>query len=212
MTALQGSLLTLADDVGPRRPVERPRRLELAGDAWIDVHRGWMAGADELFERLVGSVPWRAARRRMYDRVVDVPRLTAFYDEAADAPDPALAAARDALDRSYGAVLGEPFCTIGLALSRDGGDSVAWHGDTIGRGSTDDTIVAVLSLGSPWAFLLRPRGGGRSGGRALRFVLAGGDLLVMGGSCQRTWEHAVPKTRRPVGPRVSAQFRAYDVR
>jgi alkylated DNA repair dioxygenase AlkB len=208
VTALQGSLLTLADDIGPRQPVERVARLGLAGGAWVDVHRAWMAGADPLFERLAGSVPWRAQRRRMYDRVVDVPRMTAFYDRADALPDPALDAARAALDRSYGPELGEPFCTIGLALYRNGGDSVAWHGDTIGRASTEDTIVAVLSLGSPRTFGLRPR----DGGRAVRFELAGGDLLVMGGSCQRTWEHAVPKTRRPVGPRLSVQFRPHDVR
>ncbi len=208
VTALQGSLLTLADDVGPRRSIEGPARLGLDGGAWVDVHRAWMAGADPLFERLAGSVPWRTQRRRMYDRIVDVPRMTAFYDRTDAPPDPALGAARAALDRAYGAELGEPFCTIGLALYRHGGDSVAWHGDTIGRGSTEDTIVAILSLGSPRTFLLRPRGGGR----AIRFELAGGDLLVMGGSCQRTWEHAVPKTRRPVGPRLSAQFRPRDVR
>ena len=39
-----------------------------------------------------------------------------------------------------------------------------------------------------------------------------GDLLVMGGTCQRTWEHAVPKTARPTGPRISIQFRPRNVR
>jgi alkylated DNA repair dioxygenase AlkB len=56
--------------------------------------------------------------------------------------------------------------------------------------------------------MLRPRGGGT----ALRFEVGHGDLLVMGGSCQRTWEHAVPKTSQPVGPRISVQFRPRGVR
>jgi alkylated DNA repair dioxygenase AlkB len=85
---------------------------------------------------------------------------------------------------------------------------VAWHGDTTGRGSTQDTMVAIVSLGAPRSLLLRRRGGGR----ALRHELGHGDLLVMGGSCQRTWEHAVPKTARPTGPRISVQFRPRGVR
>ncbi len=70
-------------------------------------------------------------------------------------------------------------------------------------------MVAILSLGAPRALALRPRGGRA---RALRFEVGRGDLLVMGGSCQRTWEHAVPKTARPVGPRLSVQFRPSGVR
>jgi alkylated DNA repair dioxygenase AlkB len=144
----------------------------------------------------------------MYDRVVDVPRLLCFYGADEPLPDPALTAARQALDAHYEAELGEPFRTAGLCLYRDGRDSVAWHGDTIGRGSREDTMVAILSLGAPRAFLLRPRGGGPS----LRYEVGHGDLLVMGGSCQRTWEHAVPKTAQSVGPRLSVQFRPQGVR
>jgi alkylated DNA repair dioxygenase AlkB len=167
-----------------------------------------VAGADVLFQRLVEVVPWRAERRRMYEREVDVPRLLCFYDERDPWPDPLLEQARDALSAHYLPELGEPFRTAGCCYYRDGRDSVAWHGDTIGRSRTDDTMVAIVSFGAPRALLLRPRGGGHT----LRFALGHGDLLVMGGSCQRTWEHAVPKTARPVGPRVSVQFRVRGVR
>jgi alkylated DNA repair dioxygenase AlkB len=174
----------------------------------VDVRRGWIGGADELFSRLMRAVPWRAERRHMYERVVDVPRLLCFYAEDEPLPDPVLSQARGMLDQHYGAELGEPFVTAGLCLYRDGRDSVAWHGDTIGRGAAEDTMVAIVSLGEPRSLLLRPRGGGQ----ALRHDLGHGDLLVMGGSCQRTWEHAVPKTARPAGPRISVQFRPRNVR
>jgi len=144
----------------------------------------------------------------MYDRVVDVPRLLCFYGEDEPLPDPVLAEARDALNEHYGAELAEQFVTSGLCLYRDGLDSVAWHGDRIGRGKTQDTMVAILSLGTPRSLLLRPRGGGQ----AIRHDLGHGDLIVMGGSCQRTWEHAIPKTARGVGPRISVQFRPRGVR
>jgi alkylated DNA repair dioxygenase AlkB len=205
--ALQGSLLDCSGEAGPG-PLDPVRRTHLSRGAWVDVLPGWLGGADELFDRLLRTVPWHAERRWMYERVVDVPRLTKFYGEDEELPDPALEALKRALDGRYAAELGEPFRTAGLCLYRDGADSVAWHGDTIGRGGTEDTMVAIVSVGAPRGLLLRPRGGGP----ALRYDLGHGDLLVMGGSCQRTWEHAVPKTARATGPRISIQFRPRGVR
>ena len=183
-------------------------RTVLSRDAWVDLRRGLVSAPTALFERLSAEVPWHAERREMYDREVDVPRLLAFYDEGVELPGNLLTEARDALSRHYAAELGEPFRTAGLCLYRDGRDSVAWHGDTIGRSKTEDTMVAIVSVGAPRALLLRPRGGGDT----KRLMLGHGDLLVMGGSCQRTWEHAVPKTAQPVGPRISIQFRPRGVR
>ena len=205
---LQFSLLDLADEPGLGPLPGTVRRTELSHGAWVDLRPGWLAGSDTLFARLQDEVPWRAERRRMYDRVVDVPRLLCFYGEDEDLPDPLLTEARDELGQYYAAELREPFTTAGLCLYRDGRDSVAWHGDTIGRGRTTDTMVAIVSVGAPRALLLRPRGGGA----ALRHDLGHGDLLVMGGSCQRTWQHAIPKTARPAGPRISIQFRPRGVR
>jgi alkylated DNA repair dioxygenase AlkB len=207
-TAFQGSLLDLGDDIRPRPLGETVTRTELAHGAWVDVRPSWMVGADALFLRLHESVPWRAERRQMYERLVDVPRLVSFYEEGAALPHPSLDAAKAMLDKHYAPELGEKFVTAGLCLYRDGRDSVAWHGDRFGRGNTDDTMVAILSVGAPRALLLRPR----SGGESLRFEVGHGDLLVMGGSCQRTWDHAVPKSARVTGPRISIQFRTRGVR
>src|SRR5258708_4226378 len=137
---LQASLLDLAGEPGPG-PLDGMQRTELGRGAWIDVLPGWLTGADELFGRLLKVVPWRAERRQMYDRVVDGPRLLCFYSEDEELPDPLLIQAREALDEHYEPELGERFATAGLCLYRDGRDSVAWHGDTIGRGSSQDTIV-----------------------------------------------------------------------
>ncbi|MET8003821.1 alpha-ketoglutarate-dependent dioxygenase AlkB [Nonomuraea glycinis] len=204
----QASLLGVDEELGFGRLGSAVRRTSLERGAWLDVRPGWVAGADTLFERLAETVPWRAERRKMYDKVVDVPRLLKFYDEDEPLPDPMLDDALRALNDHYAAELGEPFRTAGLCFYRDGRDSVAWHGDTIGRGSTEDTMVAIVSVGSPRPLLLRPRGGGPS----IRHDLGHGDLIVMGGSCQRTWEHAIPKTARPTGPRISVQFRPRGVR
>jgi len=208
--AFQGSLLDTVDEVGLRALGPAIRRTTLAGGAWIDLRPGWLTGADELFSRLADAVPWHGERRQMYDREVEVPRLLSFYGEDDQLPDLTLTQARSALSAHYAGELGEPFRTAGLCFYRDGRDSVAWHGDTIGRGSTEDTMVAIISVGAPRALLLRRRGGGA--GTTIRQVLGHGDLLVMGGSCQRTWEHAIPKTAKPVGPRISIQFRPRGVR
>lgn len=184
-------------------------RTPLSRGAWVDVRPGWVSDADDLFARLVHEVPWKAERRPMYDRVVDVPRLLKFYGAHEPWPDPVLERARDELSAYYSDELGEPFTTAGLCYYRDGRDSVAWHGDTIGRSRTEDTMVAIVSFGETRRLLLRPRGGG---GGTISFALGHGDLIVMGGSCQRTWEHAVPKTSKPVGPRISVQFRPRGVR
>ncbi|AUG80457.1 DNA repair protein [Kitasatospora sp. MMS16-BH015] len=204
---LQGSLFGSAEEIG-LGPLAAVRRTVLGEGAWIDLRPGWLHGADAVFERLLQEVPWRAERREMYDRVVDVPRLLAHYREGAELPDLVLDRARDALSAHYAEELGEPFATAGLCYYRDGRDSVAWHGDRHGRGNQRDTMVAILSVGAPRPLLLRPRTGGHP---PVRHPLGHGDLLVMGGSCQRTWDHAVPKTTRPTGPRISIQFRPRGV-
>ena len=140
---------------------------------------------------------WRSERRHMYDRIVDVPRLVASLPE--DGPGhPLVDRIRDVLSTHYATA----FARVSMGYYRDGADSVAWHGDTTARDMEEPTLVATVSLGAPRRFLLRPRGGGRS----IAFSLGRGDLFVMGGACQRTWQHAVPKVARAL-PRVAVMFR-----
>lgn len=208
---VQGSLLDAPCSVGQGATVGRlaPTRRFLPSGAWIDHQPDWVVGSDGLFNDLVRAVDWRADRRPMYDRVVEVPRLTRYYGASEAMPHPMVSRLRDALSDHYAAELGERFVTVGMCLYRDGRDSVAWHGDREGRSSTDDTMVAIVSLGTPRVLALRRRDGGPT---LHRFALGHGDLLVMGGSCQRTWDHAIPKTSAPVCPRISLQFRTRGVR
>ncbi len=205
--AYQPSMFDLGDEPRLRVLDGQVERIALTDGAWLDRLPGWLAGSDSVLETLLADVPWRAERRQMYDREVAVPRLLSWYQDSDPLPHHMLTAARDSLNVYYGKELGEPFVTAGLCLYRDGRDSVAWHGDTIGRGSHSDTMVAILSVGSARPLHLRPR----SGGAGLRVPVGHGDLVVMGGSCQRTWEHSIPKTAKPVGPRVSIQFRPVNV-
>jgi alkylated DNA repair dioxygenase AlkB len=203
--AHQPSMWDFAEEatLGPLAVTRHP----LSHGAWVDHLPGWVQESDAVLDVLLGDIGWRADRRQMYEREVAVPRLLRWYGDGEALPHALLTEAREALNAHYGPELGEPFVSAGMCLYREGRDSVAWHGDRLGRGRSADTMVAIVSFGSPRPLLLRPVGGGES----LRFPLGHGDLVVMGGSCQRTWEHCIPKTAKPVGPRVSVQFRPRGV-
>jgi alkylated DNA repair dioxygenase AlkB len=191
---LQLSLLASAAEPSVDPHLRGLTRTDLGRGAWLDVVPGWVGGADALFDLVHGSAPWRAHQRVMWDQLVDEPRLST--SSWADAP-PVAHELAAALSRHYDLDLS----AISANLYRDGRDSVAWHGDTLGR-QVESTIVAIVSLGAPRRFLLRPKGGGPS----RRLVPAHGDLLVLGGTCQRTFDHAVPKMAH-AGPRISLMFR-----
>lgn len=198
---------SLFDDVYSE-PELRPlglmvERIPLEHGAWLDLRPGWLSNSDALFERLAVGVPWRADKRERYDRVVDVPRLVRGYGRGEQLPDPVLTQAMADLNDHYGRPPGQVFETAGLCFYRTGDDSVAWHGDRVGRTIDRDTMVAILSVGVERTLSVRPKGGGP----VLRFPVGHGDLIVMGGSCQRTYEHAILKTKQAVGPRISIQFR-----
>lgn len=174
----------------------RSHRCDLGDDAWVDFVPGWASCGDELFESLHQSAPWRSdGDRVMYDRLVGVPRLTTGQWNLGRPTE------LDAMAIALGARYELELPSISANLYRDGSDSVAWHGDRVGLVRAT-TVVAILSLGSPRTLLVRPDGGGPSVG----FTMHSGDLVVMGGTCQRTHEHSVPK-RSNAGPRISVMFR-----
>jgi alkylated DNA repair dioxygenase AlkB len=172
-------------------------RQDIGRGAWLDFLPRWVLGSDRLFEDLEAGVSWQRHQMMMYDRIVDQPRLSAALAPEEWKSWPLLLEMAAALSGRYR----EEFSTCWVNFYRDGRDGVAWHGDRTGR-REPEALVAIISLGHPRRFLLRPKGGGTS----LRFDLGRGDLLVMGGSCQRTFEHSVPKTKH-AGPRISVTFR-----
>ena len=177
-------------------------RIELDGDAWLEFVPGWLRGHQALFDTLRAHTHFRSESRVMYERTVEVPRLVAVLGLGEDGPRPPIVDAMQAvLSRRYG----EAFSRVSLGYYRDGRDSVAFHGDRIAR-TLPSALVATVSVGAPRRFLLRPVVGGSS----RSFSLGRGDLLVMGGSCQRTWQHAIPKSRT-VGeaPRIAIMFRPH---
>lgn len=174
------------------------RRHELTRGAWVDVVPAFVRGAAHLFDDVAAAAVWHAQQMMMYEEVVDCPRLTAAWT-VADLPEDlaVLRAMAAAISQRYRVALTQ----VSANLYRDGSDSVAWHGDR-GARDVERATIAVLSLGASRPFRLRERDG--AGRLSLR--PASGDLLVMGGTCQRTWQHTVPKVA-DAGPRISVMFR-----
>ncbi len=173
-------------------------RVQLDRDAWLDYCPTWFSGHETLLDFLVEIAEWSQPIVKMFDREVLTPRLVAQIDHIIHPVIPELI---DALSAKYGKRLDR----VSAGLYRDAKDSVAFHGDRIAR-EREAATVATISLGAARRFLIRPKAGGQS----ISFSLGHGDLVVMGGSCQRTWEHAVPKSVT-ADPRIALMFRhSYD--
>lgn len=190
----QPSLFASCDPLGFDARFGGIRHRSLSAGAWLEVQRGWVRGADRLFLRLEREALWQKHQQQMYERIVDVPRLLAQGSDW-----PVLRQMAAVLSRRYRV----PFDELTLAYYRDGSDSVAWHRDKTLR-DLPMAHVCVLSLGGPRRFRLRPY---QRGGESIGLTVGSGDLVVMGGSCQRTWEHQVPKVAQ-AAPRIAVMFRS----
>ena len=212
------------------------RRIGLDDRSWVDYCPEWLAGSDEVFALLLQSARWQQREVWMYERRVPEPRLTAGWQVRAErstdesegdtdddtddgalgrtgvddfATPPVLREVANRLSERYRV----GFDSIWVNLYRDGRDGVAWHGDRNARTQVNP-LVATVSLGGRRAFLLRPRAGSQksgdgtdASGRRVRLDPGHGDLVVMGGACQHDWLHTVPKTTKPVAPRMSVTIR-----
>lgn len=182
-------------------------RFALDDTSWVDVARGWLAGAGDLFEILHEQVRWQTNKLFRYDHWVEERRLGSMWRPGSPLPHPVLGDVHRHLQHRYHA----RFDGFSLIQYRDGRDGQAFHRDTDMKW-LDDTVIAVLSLGARRAWLLRPRTKryDHSEGRGAMVDIAPGpgDLLVMGGRCQADWEHSVPyRAGDPTGVRISMQWR-----
>jgi alkylated DNA repair dioxygenase AlkB len=200
--SFQGSLDLSASTEPFDTGFEHMTRTELDHGAWIDRQPSWVAQPNELFLAVLEGVTWQGGVEKIRGEEVPRPRQVAsFGSEGVPADLAVLREMSGALSRRYGVMLDRITCN----LYRDGRDSVAWHGDRIAR-ERQTATVAIVSLGEPRPFRVRPKGGGPSIG----WAAGRGDLIVMGGSCQRTHDHSVPKISQ-AGPRIAVMFRhTYD--
>jgi alkylated DNA repair dioxygenase AlkB len=187
------------------------RRWDLADGGSLVLHEGWLAGdeAAQTFTRLLAEVDWKQRAIRLLGRQVLQPRLTAWYGDAsytysgvtlAPLPwTPLLAGLRDRVV----AQVGEPFNAVLCNLYRSGADSMGFHADHE-KELGPRPVIASLSLGAARRFVLRHK---KKSVAPVSFELPDGSLLVMGGTTQSFWRHALPKDPGVAGPRVNLTFR-----
>ncbi|WP_163509133.1 alpha-ketoglutarate-dependent dioxygenase AlkB [Fodinicola acaciae] len=193
----QPDLFGVGDTLAIDETFATAHRIELDATSWVEHVPGWLTGNEVLLERLIATAEWEQRERRIVDRMMVEPRLTAEYPDVRQAPEPMLHTITAVLSEHYGV----PYDGLWINYYRDHRDSTGWHGDwaTCKR---RECVVPVLSLGATRRFLVKPRKGGRS----VVLTPAGGDLVVMGGRCQRDWRHCVPKQQTVAGARISVNF------
>ena len=173
------------------------------------------ADADRLLAGLQAYLPWTRHRLRLFGREVEAPRLSCWigdpgasyrYSGATFAPHPwpdLLQPVREAVSEAAGV----PFNSVLANLYRDGNDAMGWHSDDE-RELGPQPVIASLSLGATRRFVLKARAADADGDVARHVLdLPHGSLLVMAGDTQRRYRHALPRTARPVGPRINLTFR-----
>ena len=182
-------------------------RVWLDEHSWVDVFRGWLPDADDVYAAVADSARWRRGRLWRYERWVEEPRLTApGLRSGVTMPAPLLEAHRD-LQKQYRV----RFDDFSFNWYQHGRESVAFHRDRELRW-LENTVTAIVTLGAKRPFFLRPRANrydheAPNRGATHDIAPGPGDLLVMGGRAQSDWEHSVPKTDTHVNGRISAQWR-----
>jgi alkylated DNA repair dioxygenase AlkB len=156
--------------------------------------------ASAWFDSLLDSPIWRQQRRVMYERELDVPRLTAhFAIDADNLPWPL-----DVALERVRAHTGEQFNSIGLNLYRNEHDSVAMHNDRL-NDLVEGHPIALISLGETRRMQIRNKK--QAAHRRMDLDLASGSLLLMSWDTQLHYDHGIPKQSHPAGPRISLAFR-----
>jgi alkylated DNA repair dioxygenase AlkB len=190
-------------------------RLPLESGAWIDLYEGWLSAAAErgLAALLVRELAWEQRHIVLFGKRILQPRLIAWAGElpyrysgqtleARAWPEPARPTIAP-LCTQVGALAGVEYNHVLINRYRDGNDSMGYHADAEPE-LGPDPVIATLSLGEPRRFAIKRHKGSESA-RSLR--LGNGSLLVMGGTCQRHYRHALLREPSVGGERLSLTFR-----
>jgi alkylated DNA repair dioxygenase AlkB len=168
--------------------------------------------SDQLFQLLLSQTNWRQDKIRMFGKQIDLPRLTAWYGDDGKTytysgismlPDPwtpTLLSVKRMVDDAANV----QFNSVLLSLYRSGQDSLSWHQDDEPE-LGENPVIASVSFGDTRSFQFRHKY--RKELNTVSVDLTHGSLLIMKGTTQKFWVHQVPKTAKPVGPRINLTFR-----
>ena len=159
--------------------------------------------SDRYYGLFLHGTPWKQHHRRMYDKVVADPRLTAWYGKNGHAWTPELLQIKAKVEEQAGI----SFNSVLLNYYRDGSDSVSWHSDTLPSSGRHHAIASV-TFGETRVFKVRHKT--RKDIAQLDIPLTHGAFLLMGETMQYHYEHHIPKTAKKIAPRINLTFRISD--
>ena len=157
--------------------------------------------SDHYYKTLLEDSPWKQRTRKMYDKIVLDPRLTAWYGNEDSYKWPyELLKIKEWIESECKTV----FNSVLLNYYRDGNDSVAWHSDGLPASGKPHAIGSV-TFGETRVFKVRPRN--NKNAKVIEIPLTHGSFLFMGETMQAHYEHHIPKTSRNIGARINLTFR-----
>jgi alkylated DNA repair dioxygenase AlkB len=181
-------------------------------DAEIILYRNFFSQKESqhLYQQLISTTLWQQEKIKFYGKLHDLPRLTAWYGDSnkpytysgiAMNPNPwtpELLLIKQKIEKVSNVI----FSSVLLNLYRNGSDSVSWHSDDERELGLNPTIGSV-SLGESRIFQLKHK----TLDEKENIVLSNGSFLLMSGKTQHFWKHQIPKSARPLQPRINLTFR-----
>jgi alkylated DNA repair dioxygenase AlkB len=182
-------------------------------DAQLRYYQNFLSSevADHYYEALLKNIPWQQDNVKVFGKVFAQPRLTSLHSNTLDTytysgltlkPHPMIPELLELLYQIQ-RICNHDFNCVLLNLYRDGADSNGWHGDNekeLGK----QPQIASFSLGASRFFHFKHR---RIKEEKYKMELHHGSLLLMEGAMQEHWLHQIPKTKKPIQPRINLTFR-----
>ncbi|UAY53205.1 alpha-ketoglutarate-dependent dioxygenase AlkB family protein [Ferruginibacter albus] len=161
------------------------------------------AESDNYYDVLLNNTKWSQNKRVMYDKIVNDPRLTAWFGKKGFGWTVELLAIKDKVE----VACGFRFDSVLLNYYRDGNDSVSWHSDKKSKSGVNHPIASV-SFGETRPFWIRHKY--KKDLKPMSIPLTHGSFLLMAGEMQDFWEHHIPKTSKIIAPRLNLTFRTTE--
>jgi alkylated DNA repair dioxygenase AlkB len=165
----------------------------------------------EIVKELEQNVAWKQEQIRMFGKMIDMPRLTAWYGDEGkiyqysglmNTPLPwseKMLQLKNAIEQRTGTKYNSAL----FNYYRQGSDSMGWHSDNepeLGRNPT----IASVSFGASRVFQFKHRAQKTPN---ISITLEHNSLLLMSAETQHHWLHQIPKTKKAIESRINITFR-----
>ncbi len=168
--------------------------------------------ADNYFRILRSEINWRQDKFKIFGKVIEVPRLTAWYGDVgikysysglnliANGWHPTIEMIKIQIEKHFQF----SFNSVLINYYRDNNDSMGWHSDDE-KELGSSPIIAIVSFGETRKLQFKHKFNKEI--KPMGLDLNNGSLLIMQGDSQHNWIHQIPKSKKVIGERISLTFR-----